>query len=95
MAETHRAGRGGNFPLLYTALESGAVNLEAKAVVVPTEAELTRCLEGATDTNFVVVVQSRDVDRLRLLLLYARPRQRAVRFTAGGATRSWLPCCRW
>ena len=41
-------------------------------MLVPTEADLTLCPEGATDTKFVVVVQSGDVDRLRLVLVYAR-----------------------
>ena len=34
-------------------------------MLVPEEAELTLCPEGATDTEFVVVVQSGEVDRLR------------------------------
>ena len=55
-----------------TAFESGAVDMEEKAVLVPEEAELTLRPEGATDTEFAVVVQSGEVGRLQLVLVYAR-----------------------
>ena len=47
------------------------MDVEGKAVLVPEEAELTLRPEGAIDTEFVVVVQSGEVDRLRLVLVYA------------------------
>ena len=42
-------------------------------MLVPEEAELILRPEGATDTELVVVVQSGEVDRLKLVLVYARP----------------------
>ena len=73
VTETHSRRQGWQFAPSYTALESGAVDVEGNAVLVPEEAELTLRPEGATDTEFVVVVQSGEVDRLRLVLVYARP----------------------
>ena len=73
VTETHSRRQGWQFAPSCTALETGAVDVEGKAVLVPEEAVLTLCPEGATDTEFVVVVQSGEVDRLHLVLVYARP----------------------
>ena len=73
VTETHSCRQGWRFAPSYTALESGAVDVEGKAVLVPEEAELTLRPEGATDTEFVVVVQSGEVDRLKMVLVYVRP----------------------
>ena len=55
---------------LYMALESGVVNVEGKAMLVPTEGGLILLHEGAADTKFDVVVPSGDVDRLQLVPVY-------------------------
>ena len=73
MTEIRSRRRGWLFAPSYTALESGAVDVEGKVVLVPEEAELTLHSEGATDTEFVMVVQSGEVDRLKLALVYALP----------------------
>ena len=73
VAETHSRRQGWQFAPSYTALESVALDVEGKAVLVPEEVELTLRPEGATDTEFVVVVQSGEVDCLQLVLVYARP----------------------
>ena len=59
VTQTHSRRQGWQFAPSYTALESGAVDVEGKAVLVPEEAEFTLRPEGATGTEFVVVVQSR------------------------------------
>ena len=73
VTETHSCGQGWQFAPLYTTLELGAVNIEGKDVLLWTEAGLTLRPQWATDTDFVVVVQSGDVDRWRLVLVCARP----------------------
>ena len=62
------------FRLLYMALESGAVHVEGKALLVLMEDELTMRADGATDTELVSLVPSGDVEHLPVALVYAPPR---------------------
>ena len=56
MTQPHSHRQGWHFAPLHTGLESGAVDVEGKAVPVPEEANLTLRPEVTTDTEFVVVV---------------------------------------
>ena len=73
MTETVLRLQGWQFAPLYVALESGVVNMEGKVLLVVMDVELTLRPEGGTDTEFVPVVLSGDIEHLRLVLLYARP----------------------
>ena len=70
VTETHSRREGWQFAALYTALESGGVDVEGKAMLVPTEGGLIFLHKGAANTNLDVVVQLGDVDRLRLVPVY-------------------------
>ena len=73
MTETHSPREGWQYAPLYTALESAAVDVEGKAMLVPTEGGLILRHEGAADTKFDVVVPSGDVYRLRFVPVYPWP----------------------
>ena len=74
VTETLSLWQGSQRAPLYVALQLGAVDVEGKALLVPTALEPTVRLEGATHTEFVVVVLWGGVEWLRLVLVYVRPR---------------------
>ena len=74
------------------ALESGAVHVEGKALLVPMEDELTVRAEGATDTEFVLWYYRGMLSTCEWCWCMPGRGRQALWFAASRPIWSWLPC---